>query len=184
MEIPPRKRLKRIEHPNHLRFVTFSCVDRLPLLSTPALRDRLISCIAESRLRHGFHLVSYVIMPEHVHMLVWPRLPQSPLSRVLSTIKQRFAQRAISRWVELNARILNRITDSEGCRQVWQRGGGYDRNVFSDDERLEKSAYIHYNPVARGLVRQPRDWPWSSAAWYEGVREGAKLAMDPSRRPS
>jgi len=57
----------------------------------------------------------------------------------------------------------------------WQDGGGYDRNIVSDRELYEKVQYIHDNPVRRGLIGRPADWPWSSARWYER-REG--LAMD------
>ena len=47
-------------------------------------------------------------------------------------------------------------------------------------------AYIHNNPVRRGLVHRPEDWPWCSAGWYAGL-EDVKLAMDdcpPEPEPS
>ena len=46
---------------------------------------------------------------------------------------------------------------------VWQEGGGYDRNIYSRDELAQKLAYIHINPVRRGLCDQPESYLWSSA---------------------
>lgn len=66
---------------------------------------------------------------------------------------------------------------------MWQRGGGYDRNIYSDAERIEKTDYIHNNPLNAGLVKKPVDYRWSSASWYSKAREGAVLRMDPCVRP-
>jgi putative transposase len=55
--------------------------------------------------------------------------------------------------------------------RFWQRGGGYDRNLWSKDEIVEKLEYVHNNPVRRGLCKTPADWYWSSAAHYAGLGE-------------
>jgi len=59
----------------------------------------------------------------------------------------------------------------------WQPGGGYDRNIRKAKTAWASVAYIHDNPVRRGLVRRPEDWEWSSAKWYAG-QQTVKLAMD------
>ena len=69
---------------------------------------------------------------------------------------------------------------SKGRLRFWQAGGGYDRNIRDEEEMLEKARYIHANPVRRGLVDSPADWKWSSARWYEGVRDG-ELVIDPAK---
>ena len=51
--------------------------------------------------------------------------------------------------------------------RFWQRRF-YDFNVWSHKKRREKLEYMHSNPVKRGLVRRPQDWPWSSYAFYAG----------------
>jgi len=48
----------------------------------------------------------------------------------------------------------------------------YDFNVWSEDKRIEKLRYIHRNPVRRGLVERPEDWPWSSFRHYVSGVEG------------
>ena len=62
-------------------------------------------------------------------------------------------------------------------RRFWQAGGGYDRNVVEVTTALKIIEYIHRNPVRRGLVERPEDWPWSSARWYAGQRP-VPLEMD------
>jgi hypothetical protein len=52
----------------------------------------------------------------------------------------------------------------------------YDFNVWSEDKRVEKLRYIHRNPVRRGLVERPEDWPWSSFRHYAtGVEEVVEI---------
>ncbi|HYC99990.1 MAG TPA: hypothetical protein VEB22_02085 [Phycisphaerales bacterium] len=144
----------------------------------------MIECLDLARRKHGFHLIAYVVMPEHVHLLAWPRLPSDPMHLGLGLAKQVFAQRAIARWIELEAPVISKITDEHGHKVVWQPGGGYDRNIMTDDERVEKTYYIHNNRVTRGLVKGATDWEWSSALWYSQERNRSKLSMDPACRPS
>jgi hypothetical protein len=61
--------------------------------------------------------------------------------------------------------------------QFWQRRF-YDLNVWSHKKKREKLEYMHMNPVKRGLVSSPRDWAWSSCAWYEGSDDGL-VRIDP-----
>jgi len=61
--------------------------------------------------------------------------------------------------------------DGQASYRFWQRGGGYDRNLWSPEEIHEKIHYIHANPVRRGLVVRPEDWPWSSYATWMNVGE-------------
>jgi hypothetical protein len=66
--------------------------------------------------------------------------------------------------------------DHHAHYRVWQRGG-YDLNIWSEKKRLEKLNYMHNNPVKRGLVAQPGDWPWSS--WrFCYLEDRSVLAMD------
>lgn len=60
---------------------------------------------------------------------------------------------------ELGFKIIGYVLMTH--HRVWQRGG-YDLNIWSEKKRREKLTYLHNNPVKRGLVLQPGDWPWSS----------------------
>ncbi len=126
--------------------------------------------LALARSRDGFGLLAWVVMPEHVHLVVFPR--GVSVSSSLIGLKGRFARDIIGRWRELDAKILSRLEDAKGKPRFWQHGGGYDRVVRDEEELREKINYIHNNPVKRGLVDRPTDWKWSSARWYAGEREG------------
>ena len=60
--------------------------------------------------------------------------------------------------------------------RVWQRRF-YDMNIWSEKKRLEKLNYMHNNPVKRGLVAEPGDWPWSSWKFYH-LGDRSILPMD------
>ena len=57
-------------------------------------------------------------------------------------------------------------------RHFWQ-ARYYDFNVWTAKKRIEKLRYLHRNPVKRGLVEKPEDWPWSSFRHYQTGAEGA-----------
>ncbi len=173
---PHRKRLRRYEALNHARFLTFSTYTRLPLFQIDTIRGLFAGHLARARDRDGFRLLAWVVMPEHIHLIIWQG--ESPITRSLLALKSGFAREVLGRWRELDAPVLARLTDAQGRQRFWQRGGGYDRNIRDEDELREKITYIHNNPVKRGLVGRPTDWAWSSARWYDGDRDGP-VPIDP-----
>ena len=148
--------LKRIYGFAHLHFITFSCYRRLPFLGTVRARNSLVQAIDDVRKREGFKLVGYVIMPEHVHLLI-SEPPFGTPSSMLRTLKQQTSQKV-------------RRSSAARLPQFWQRRF-YDFNVWSQKKKVEKLAYMHQNPVKRGLVENLKDWPWSSYAFYQGKGE-------------
>jgi putative transposase len=62
--------LERHQRTGHLHFVTFSCYQRLAYLSTPILRDSFENALQRVRLQHHIEVIGYVVMPEHVHLLL------------------------------------------------------------------------------------------------------------------
>jgi len=170
-----RRTLKRREVSGHARYLTFSCYRRLPLFNNDQIKQLFVDQLDLTRRRLNFQIYAWVVMPEHVHLLVMPDTPEVTASHLLRALKRPVAAKVLTRWREIDPPILNRIKDKKGSPHFWQPGGGYDRNIISDQEILEKIEYIHANPVRRGLVDSTTDWPWSSALWYDR-REG--LAMD------
>jgi putative transposase len=142
-----RKAMERRELEQTPRFLTFSTYLRLPLFRNDAIQDRFLDHLALNRRDHGFHLYGWVVMPEHVHLLVWPRLPDFPFSAAIHQLKLFFGSEVIARWRELNAAILAELEAPNGSTRFWQRGGGHDRNVDGEAEFTEKLKYIHQNPV-------------------------------------
>lgn len=146
--------LKRFQEARCLHFVTFSCHNREPLLGTPESRDSFEITFEQVRQWYGFHVRGYVLMPQHVHLLI-----SEPKRAKLSTALQMLKQNA--------AREL-RLPEGN---PFWQERY-YDFNVWSEGKRIEKLRYIHRNPVRRGLVEKPEDWKWSSFRHYATGVEG------------
>jgi len=163
--------MKRINDPNHARFITFSTYNRLNLLSTDALRNAFVDQLVRTRERHKFSLYAWVLMPNHAHLFLREPI-DGDITAILKTLKLGLAKRVLNRWIKLDAPILERLVDAQGTRHLWQRGGGYDRNIYTETEFNEKIGYIHMNPVRAGLVKTPLDWAWSSARWLNGEHEG------------
>jgi putative transposase len=156
--------------------VTFSCQRRLPLLGKPGARNVFVDSLVRARTRFGFRLHAWVVMPEHVHIILHP---SGSISPVLQFIKQSVAQQIITRWKDLRAPILDRLTSYTGRPRFWQAGGGFDRNIRDENELLREIGYIHHNPVRRGLVRSPEDWEWSSVHWWMGVPNAPACDLPP-----
>ena len=165
-----RKRMRRMECVGHVRYLTFSCYQRLPLFQNNKIKDRFCEHLAHARAVGMFKLYGWVVIPTHVHLLLEPRLPDWTVANIMHTLKRPFAQEIIGRWRALNARILLRMMDRGERIHFWQAGGGYDRNIISSEEYVEKLRYIHDNPRRAELVDRATDWPWSSAGWYGGER--------------
>ncbi len=183
------KRRRRYNETNQPRELTFSCYRRLPFFSRERTCEWFIEALEKARARFGFQLWAYVLMPDHVHLLVNPggtSLTSSEgragaeMSRFLQAVKEPVARQAIAFLKANSPQWLARLTVHEGQRvrhRFWQPGGGYDRNITNIETLRAMIEYIHANPVRRGLVARIEDWQWSSARWYAGIRP-VKIEMD------
>lgn len=147
--------LKRFQQARCLHFITFSCHHREPFLSTPHSRDTFEDTLEQVRKWYGLYIRGYVVMPEHVHLLV-----SEPERERLSTALQMLKQN-----------VARKLRLPEGS-PFWEPRY-YDFNVWGEAKRVEKLRYIHRNPVRRGLVKKPEDWKWSSFLHYATGRDGA-----------
>jgi putative transposase len=137
--------LVRYQHTGHQHFITFSCFHRKPWLGSASARDLFEQSLERIRVCYGFIVVAYVVMLEHVHLLV-----TEPEGATLATAIQ-----------ALNISVARQ----QEQRPFWL-ARYYDFNVFTERKRIEKMKYIHRNPVARGLVERAEDWAWSSYRHY------------------
>src|SRR5216684_1817278 len=155
-----------------LHFVTFSCYRRLPLLGTARARNRFARILEEVRSRHAFKLIGYVVMPEHVHLLLSEPEKGTP-STVLQVLKQKVSRALRGKGKKALSEQLS-LPFSRAGKNVtafWQRRF-YDFNVWSAEKLKEKLEYMDANPVKRKLVVHPKDWPWSSWSHYVKGEEG------------
>jgi len=128
------------------------------------------------RRRYRFVVLGYVVMPEHVHLLV-----SEPQRETLSTAIQAL-KLGVVRTLQCSGGSAVAAPRSRKIGKTWGTPGTpvgtsgqldrfwqarfYDFNVFTERKRIEKLRYIHRNPVVRGLVSSPKDWCWSSFRWY------------------
>lgn len=173
-------RLRRYYGAGYLHFITFSCYQRRPFLNTKSRRDLFLKTLEQVRRRYHFVVVGYVVMPEHVHLLVGEPERANP-SVVLQVLKQRFARQFLRAQCEKNSSAQARLwqTDSEEAH-VWQRRF-YDFVVWTERKRVQKLRYMHRNPVKRGLVLKPEQWRWSSYRHYAYGETGPVLVNEQIR---
>jgi putative transposase len=143
------KGLVRYQRAGCFHFLTFSCYRRLPNLGAGQARCLFERSLEVMRQRYDFVVCGYVVMPEHVHLLVSePKI--ALLSKAIQALK-------------LSVSVQRRE------RPFWQ-ARYYDFNVHNEEKRVEKLRYMHRDPVKRGLVEKPGDWAWSSFRHYgEGI---------------
>jgi putative transposase len=157
----------------HAHYLTFSCYHRRRLLDHDRGKQIVLEMLASELEKKTGRCIGFVIMPEHVHAIVW-----FPAPNQLSSFMQQWKSRSSARIKELLRDRLVQYASTVSLRDpVWQVRY-YDFNLFSEKKILEKLNYMHQNPVRRGLVVRPIDWPWSSARHYElrepvGVPVGA-----------
>jgi putative transposase len=170
MSSPHRKLVKHYHEPGDLHELTFSCYHRLPLLTNDNWREKLSRCIDDAGRQTNIDLAAFVFMPEHLHLLIAPSVPEPAISDYLALIKQPFSKWVKERLLETKSSLMDRLTVQERpgktCFRFWQEGPGYDRNLNSPNSIEAAIDYIHQNPVRRGLVKRAVDWRWSSARWY------------------
>ena len=169
--------LHRYHESGQSHFITFSCYHRKPKFADNGLYDLFPVRLEAMRRQFQMRIYGYVVMPEHVHLLV-SEPEQGTLAEAMHYLKLSFSKRAKSL---TGAQVSVQTKDanpSAGSGQAlghpqqnfeyepfWQKRY-YDRNVRSVREFGIKLRYLHRNPVKRGLVRDPGDWKWSSFRHY------------------
>ncbi|HZB87387.1 MAG TPA: transposase [Terracidiphilus sp.] len=141
----------RYQQTGEFHFFTFSCYRRQAYLSPVAAMEMFEDALERVRRRYLFAVAGYVVMPEHVHLLVSePR--RALLSKAIQALK-------------LSVSVRSRQ------RPFWQ-AHYYDFNVPDHKKHVEKLRYMHRNPVVRGLAARSEDWKWSSFRHYATGERG------------
>ena len=172
---PMPQQLKRFTGRGDLHFITFSCYQRRHFLASAKSRSTAVQILAELRARLGFALVGFVLMPDHVHLII-NEPPGAAPAKVIQLFKQRVSRRLRGKQRAASRQLLLPFPgDPASERRFWQRRY-YDFNIYTRRKLRQKLDYMHANPVKERLVKHPKDWPWSSWAFYVG--KPALLSMD------
>ena len=146
-------------------FITFTCYRRQSFLNTPTVRDAFLRVLERTRLRYEFLVYGFVVMPNHVHLLI-SEPKQGTIATVIQALKIASSRCAKTHICQQKADMGHKAVGHETqATAFWQRRY-YDRNVRDNEEFIQELKYIHRNPVKRGLVEKPEDWPWSSYRHY------------------
>jgi|SRR5208283_3701066 len=172
--------LHRFYGENDLHFLTFSCYRRQKLFNDEGRCDLFLQTLERVRRRYRLVVVGYVVMPEHVHLLV-SEPQRETLSIAIQALKLGFVRswrcssgesiavtprsRKRSETWGTPANPFPRTSRPVNPNRFWQ-ARFYDFNVWTEKKRIEKLRYIHRNPVTRGLVTSPEQWRWTSFRWY------------------
>ncbi len=174
--------LRRFHESGQGHFITFSCYRRQPKLAERTACDLFVTVLEAMRERFAACVYGYVVMPEHVHLLL-SEAERGNVAEAIHFLKLSFAKRA-------------KATLENAPGAFWQKRY-YDLNIRNYRQFVEKLRYLHRNPVTRGLCGTPADWPWSSfrhyafreqgpveieSEWTARDREVARLGLPPGQR--
>jgi putative transposase len=163
---PIRKRIHHWNTPGHAHELTFSCYRRQDYFSDGKACELFMDEVGKAREFYSFRLWAYVIMPNHVHLLIWPVLEKYDISKILSGIKGVMAKQYRKYLLETSSANHGGFLTGTGetaSFTFWQPGGGFDRNLWNAKAIHDSIKYIESNPVRKKKVGAPEEWQWSSA---------------------
>ena len=162
--------LPRFHIEGHLYYITTVVYDRLPIFTCPSFITPLYDSLNYYRHKQEFKLLGYVIMPDHIHLILWP-FGQATVSEIMRDYKK-FTARRIIRQAEVERREAWTAAFAQAGQQtershnkVWQ-DSYWDVNIYTERLLRQKLNYVHRNPVRAGLVGVPEEYPHSSYRSY------------------
>jgi putative transposase len=178
------KNLPKFNDSSYAHFVTTRTHENRPYFKNDEFAYILLGELQFYNEKYGFTLMGYVIMPDHVHLLLWWDKQEKPaltVSKIMQGVKAGTAMRIVgilkSRGLEqvLQPTQKNFAVSKSHKRnlryRLWQPGF-YDFNVHGEEKLLEKLNYMHNNPVKTGLTSSPCDYRWSSYKKYFKEKNG------------
>jgi len=152
---------------------------RLPIFRTDELKQVLCDAYNEVRSKHGIFLLAYVIMHDHVHLLVYSQKGMSDALRLLNGV----AARRIIQYLTYNGhekslfKLRGETRERNHKHSVWQHHPD-SLDIFGEDTFRQKVDYIHLNPVRAGLTADPLDYKYSSARSWAGISVDKPILTD------
>lgn len=143
-------RLKHLYLKEYPYLATTVTANREPIFKDSMTSDLLLKAIFFGRSQRWYYLLSFVIMPDHMHLIIIPRYKN--ISNSMKSIKG------------FSARCINKVFSRQGS--IWQ-SGFYDYMLDSQKKILSRIKYIEDNPARKGLVNNPGDYNYSSARYRE-----------------
>ena len=174
-------------NPAHLYFVTTKAVDYAHLFKRDTVKRLLVDALDCLQLRQQMTLYAFVIMPNHVHLIV-QYLSQKPVRDLVRDYKRHVADRLTRQyWAEGNQEALEFLAakvarPDKQKRKIWE-DGYLAKEVFSPEFLRQKMEYIHNNPCQPhwDLAPSAEEYIWSSARFYL-TEEPAIIPVEDARK--
>ena len=154
-------------------FLTITVVDWIDVFTRKCHRDIVIDCFEYCIKNKGMILYSYVIMSNHIHMIVQSN--EGKLSDLIrdfkkftsKTILEKIQSEPESRreWMLERFKLATESHSRNKNYQFWQLSN-HAEEIYSEKFMWSKIDYIHFNPVRAGIVVSPQDYIYSSASNY------------------
>jgi putative transposase len=143
---------------------TTTVLDFVPVFRRPERAELMTDLLFRSVERYGACLTAFVIMPEHIHLLL--RLPPNLDAKSFFNRFKGYSASCMAKELEYSERALFSQQRGLNRRSFWQRS--FRSRVLESPLRRQVAVrYIHRNPVKRGLCGPWEDWRWSSAWMHE-----------------
>lgn len=139
---------RRYYIPNPIVFITQVVDRRMPVFAHPPFVEQLRTTLRKVQELHPFHILGYVFLPDHLHLLIRPT-GESNFSQIMHSCKRNFTL------------DYKKLIGVSGRMKFWQKG--FWDHIIRDAHDFERHLdYIHYNPMRHSFVDKPEDWPHSS----------------------
>lgn len=171
---------QRFNTPGHAHELTISTNQKESFFLDDTACKLMLDSISKSKEKFGFHLWAYVVMPDHVHILLWPNGYQYDIGKIQQSINGLMSRRYSRLLLRVNPQHRAGFLETGRRGSVfkfWQKGGGFDRNFFTPKAIHNCIRYIEKNPVCAKLVSHANEYPWSSA-WYSSTKEKWRPLVD------
>jgi putative transposase len=162
--VPAMGKWRTIEHPGAAYFVTSTIVDFTVIFDRKPYVDIILENLNFYRKKYGFNLYAFIIMPEHVHLMVHPP-PSVRIGDIMRDFKSYTSKKLSSRLrKDDRAELLNRLlrfSSKKARHPIWIEGNR-PIGIYTNKVLRTKIDYIHANPIRRGLVQDLTSYPYSS----------------------
>ncbi|MBN2091603.1 transposase [candidate division KSB1 bacterium] len=152
-------------------FITSTVVNWLPLFTSRHIVEILLNSLKFLQEKERLTIYAYVIMENHLHLIA----SSAQLTKEIGIFRSYTARQIIDYLKARNAKNILRLLNfyklkhkTDRDYQVWQEGIK-PKEIINPQVMVQKTEYLHQNPVERGYVDDPLHWRYSSARNYAGM---------------
>ncbi len=163
----------KIDNPTGTYYLTFQVMDWVDIFTRKIYRDIVLESFEYCRKEKGMLLWAYVIMSNHVHVILSTKNGNLPdfirdfkrytATKIIKAISPKVEPR--ENWMLKRFEFASQKNVRNGEHQFWTHEN-HPVEIFTHDFLMQKLQYIHLNPVRAGLVEKPEEWMYSSARNY------------------